>query len=267
MMSCRSRSNRWPVFLAGCAVQAVLHLGVPVAARAQAQSGISSSGQTQSGANSKSWRLRHPVLFDTLIGTAGGAAVGCALGAAAQSSDDVSCGYLAAPFGLLGAAIGVVPGLITERRNERDPLSLEDLQRRVKPGTRVLVMNAGGDPTAGKVVDVSGDSLTLRSEDGTTTTIANAAATWHLRSDSLKNGILIGAALGAAIAVANYKDGAGAGAITGVPIWALIGALTDRAIRHQRLTMNEPAGHASANVTVSPWLAKRSGGFAVAVGF
>ena len=73
----------------------------------------------------------------------------------------------------------------------------------------------------------------MRSMDGTTTTLAGQTSTWHLTSDSLKNGMLIGAALGAAVAVFNYKDGASAaGAITGVPIWALIFTLVDRGFKH-----------------------------------
>lgn len=266
MTSCRSRSNRLLVFLAGFGVQGLLNLGVPVDAHAQAPSGVSFPGQTQSGASSKSWRQRHPVLFDTLIGTAAGAAAGCALGAAAHDSE-VSCGYLVAPFGLLGAAIGVVPGLATERRNERDPMSFDELRRRVKPGTAVVVVNPGRARTAGKVLDISGDALTIRAVDGSTATLTSGAATWHLVSDSLKNGIVIGAAVGAVAAVVNYKDGAGAGAITGVPIWALIGALADRAIKHQVVTVDEHAGRPSAFLRLSPWLGKRSGGVALSVAF
>ena len=252
-MNARRWSTRPVLCLAGFAMQGLLHLGAPADAQAQTQG------------PEKSWRQRHPVMFDTLIGTAAGAAVGCALGAASHS--EVSCGYLAAPFGLLGAAIGVVPGLATERRNERNPLSFEDVHRRVKTGTTVVFVNARGETTAGKVVDVSGDVLTMRSEDGSTRALTSGAGLWHLTSDSLKNGIVIGAAIGGVISVANYKDGAGAGAITGVPIWALIGALADRAFGHQVLTANEEAPGSSATLQVSPWFGKRSGGVALSLGF
>jgi hypothetical protein len=265
-MSCRSRSNRLLLLMAGFAVQGLLNLGAPADAHAQTQAGVAFSSQTQSGAPPKSWRQRHPVLFDTLVGTAAGAAAGCALGAAAHDSE-VSCSYLVAPFGLLGATIGVVPGLATERRNARDPLSFDEVRLRVKPGMNVVAVNAAGHKTAGKVADVSGDSVTMRAIDGTTATLTSRASTWHLVSDSLKNGILIGAAVGTAAAVVNYKDGAGAGAITGVPIWALIGALADRAFNHQVLTVDEHAGSPSAFLKLSPRLGKRSGGIALSVTF
>ena len=204
--------------------------------------------------------------FDTLIGTAAGAAGGAALGVA--NDVDVPWPYLAAGYGLLGAAIGVVPGMVTERRNERDPLLADDLRRRVKNGTTIVIVNAQGQRTVGKVVDVSGDSVTMRAADGTTTTLPVGRGTWHLRSDSLKNGILIGAAIGSVAAVVNYKDGApAAGAVAGIGIWALIGALADRAFGHQVLTATDGAIGSSAIFKVTPWVGKRSGGVAFSVGF
>jgi hypothetical protein len=268
MISFRIRSNRVVVFLAGLVVQGVLNLGAPAVAHAQAPSGISSSGQTQSGAPPKSWRQRHPVLFPTLIGTAVGAAAGCALGAAAPSSETVSCAFLAPPYGLLGAAVGVVPGMITEKRNERDPLSFDDVRRRVKAGTNVIVIDQSRRQTIGKVVAVAADSVTMRSMDGTTTTLAGQTSTWHLTSDSLKNGMLIGAAFGAAVAVANYKGEANAaGAITAVPIWSLIFTLVDRGFKHEKLIVGEQPASSSASVTLLPWFGPRSGGFALSASF
>ena len=255
-------TNRSVTYLVGLALSASWSLGAPVDARAQTVS------QNQGGTQAKSWRQQHPVLFATLIGTAAGAAVGCALGAAAQDTDEVSCPYLVAPFGLLGAAVGVVPGMITERRNERDPVSFDDVRRRVKTGTSVIVIDQSRRQIAGKVVEVTADSVTMRAMDGTTTTLAGQASTWHLTSDSLTNGMLIGAAVGAVVAVVNYKDGASAGgAITGVPIWALIGTLADRAIKHQKLMAGESAGGSSASVEVRPWFGPRAGGIALSASF
>jgi len=266
-MSFRSRTNRVVVFLAGLAVQGVLNLGAPAVAYAQTP-GLSSSGRTQSGAPPKSWRQRHPVLFPTLIGTAAGAAAGCALGAAAHTSETVSCGFLAAPYGLLGAAIGVVPGMLAERRNERDPLSFDDVSRRVKTGTNVIVVDQGRRQTTGRVLNVTADSLTIRAMDGTTMTMAGQTSSWHLTSDSLKNGMLIGAAFGAAVAVFNYKDGANAaGAITAVPIWSLIFTLVDRGFKHEKLIVGEQPASSSAAVTVLPWFGPRSGGVALSASF
>jgi hypothetical protein len=250
----RRWSHRPAVYLAAIAVHGLLHLGAPANAHAQVST------------QDKSWRERHPVAFDTLIGTAAGAAAGAALGVA--NDVDVPWPYLAAGYGLLGAAIGVVPGMVTERRNERDPLSADDLRRRVKNGTTIVIVNAQGQRTVGKVVDVSGDSVTMRAADGTTTTLPVGRGTWHLRSDSLKNGTLIGAAIGSVAAVVNYKDGApAAGAVAGVGIWALLGALADRAFGHQVLTATDGAIGSSAIFKVTPWVGKRSGGVAFSVGF
>ena len=131
-MSFRSRSNRVVVFLAGFAVQGVLNLGAPAVAHAQTPPGISSSARPRVAHHQK----------------AGGNGTRCCSrpssepqpeprrdahwAAAAQSSETMSCGLLAAPYALLGAAIGVVPGMIAERRNERDPLSFDEVRRRVK---------------------------------------------------------------------------------------------------------------------------------------
>ena len=260
MTNFRCWTNRSATYLMAFALSASWSLWAPVDARAQ-------TALQNQRTPAKSWREQHPLLFPTLIGTAAGAAAGCALAAAVDNSEEISCGLLAAGYGLLGAAVGVVPGLVTERRNERDPVSFDDVRHRVRAGTNVIGVQSRRQ-IAGKVVEVTADSVTMRAMDGTTTTLAGQSSTWHLTSDSLKNGMLIGAAVGAAAAVVNYKDGASAGgAITGVPIWALIGTLVDRAIKHQKLVVGEPVSGSSASVKVLPWLGRRSGGIAVSTSF
>jgi len=256
-MNLRRWSQQHFVYLAGFAVHSLIQVGAPAVAHAQTQT------------PEKSWRQRHPMAFDTLVGAAAGAAAGCALGATADDSEEYPCALLIGPYALLGAAIGSVPGMITERRNQRDAVSFDELRRRVKRGTRVIVEQGGQRRTVGKVLEVSGDSVIVRSPDDTsTTTLSDRGTTWHLTSDSLNNGILIGAAFGTAVAVFNYKDGAGAaGAIAGVPIWALIGALTDRAFGHPVLTATDGAASRSVSFNVSPWMGKRSGGLSVSLGF
>jgi F0F1-type ATP synthase assembly protein I len=122
-----------------------------------------------------------------------------------------------------------LPGMITERHHEADALSFADLRQRLKSGTRVIIVEGRQRTVIGKVVEVSGDSITVRAPDNSSSAVLPGQGTaWHLRTDSLINGTLIGAAFGAVISVANYQNGVGAGAISGVPIWALIGVLTDR---------------------------------------
>src|SRR5262245_43759345 len=190
MTQIRCWTNRSFVYVVGSVLPAFLSIGAPIDARAQTRFDIvvpaepvvaaqTTAAQTQGVARTKSWRERHPVAFATLIGTAAGAAVGCGLGAAAPHSDEVSCAYLAAPFGLLGAAIGVVPGMVIERRNQREPLSFDEVQRRVKAGTTVIVVGQGGQQTAGKVVAVATDSLTMRSRDGVPISLRSQPSTWH----------------------------------------------------------------------------------------
>ncbi len=258
------RTSRTFSYLAGFLLTALINFGAPSDAGA-AERKEQPGRQNQNGED-QSWRDQHPMLFATLIGTAAGAAAGCALGAARQHAEDVSCPYLMAPFGLLGAAIGSVSGMATERRHERNPVTFAAVKRRVKSGTLVMKVSQGRRETVGRVVDASGDSLVVRAGDGTTTTIAGSTTTWQLRSDSLTNGILIGAGVGTAGAVFNYKDGAGAGALIGVPIWALIGALTDRAFKHERLLVD--AGPArSASIRVIPWFGFRHAGIALHAAF
>ena len=261
MTNVRCWTNRSATYLGAFALSASWSLWAPVEARAQA------ALQNQ-GTPATSWRQQHPMLFPTLIGTAGGAAVGCALAVSLDNQEEIPCPLLAAGYGLLGAAIGSVPGMVAEHRGERDPLSFDEVRHRVKSGTTVIGVDQGGRQIAGKVMDVTADSVTVRATDGTTTTLTGQASTWHLTSDSLKNGILIGAAVGAVAAVLNYKDGAPtAGAIAGVGMYTLIGALADRAVRHQKLIVGERAAVTSASIKLLPWFGRRSGGIALTTSF
>jgi len=55
--------------------------------------------------------------------------------------------------------------MITERHHEADALSFADLRQRLKSGTRVIVVEGRQRTVIGKVVEVSGDSITVRAPD------------------------------------------------------------------------------------------------------
>jgi hypothetical protein len=278
MTSFRSSVRRAAPFLV--AIITLLVVGVPVNAQAQLRFDAALGLVDPTAANSqaaplasrgqeweaRSWRERHPLGFPTLIGTAAGAAIGCWLGAATQTYEEVSCAYLAPPFGLLGAAIGVVPGMVMEKQHENHSLSFNEVRRQVKPGTPVVAFVQGRRETLGRVVAVAGNGLTVRAMDGSTSNMSGREGTWHFRTDSLKNGILIGTAIGAVATVVNYRE-AGSGAISGVPIWALIGALADRAISHRRLVLNEPSDTSAASFRFEPRLGVHSAGLALHASF
>src|SRR5262245_31436788 len=132
-------------YMVGSVLTALLSIGAPTEARAQtrfdivvpaepAVAGQTTAGQTQGVARTKNWRERHPVAFATLIGAAAGAAVGCGLGAAAQNSEDVSCAYLAAPFGLLGPPIAFYPAWWQDGATRQGRCRLKEYNVASKPG-------------------------------------------------------------------------------------------------------------------------------------
>jgi hypothetical protein len=275
MTNVRCWTNRSVTYLVGFALQSTLSLGAPHRASAQTRFDVTpdvsapggqANPQTQGGGPSKSWPRRHPVLIATMIGAAAGGVAGCKLGSSG-GNPDVSCEFYVAPFAFLGAGIGLAVGWAASPHTGPIPLSPNNVQRYVKHGQKVVVDKNGRDQTIGKVAEVSGDAITIAYNDGTTKTFGNVALTAQVKPDSLKNGLLIGAAPGALIAAAAYKDGAGAAGMLAIPLWALIGAGVDKLIRHDELIMGDQGGGSSPSIAVLPSLGRRSGGVALSVKF
>jgi hypothetical protein len=95
--------------------------------------------------------------------------------------------------------------------------SFEDVQRRVKTGQTVRVTERTGQQTTGKVAEVSPSSLTLVTEETTRDAAGNERRTWTgrrtfveatiselRRPNSVVNGALIGAGVGAGLSLWDY---------------------------------------------------------------
>jgi len=108
---------------------------------------------------------------------------------------------------------------------------------RLRSGTRVYLNAKGGDELKGKVVSVSGKAVELRVNGGVVTVAKDNVLTIHLarRGPRLKRAFIgaaagagIGAGVGAGMVAATKSDGlaAAAGFLYGIPVGAVVGAVT-----------------------------------------
>ena len=108
---------------------------------------------------------------------------------------------------------------------------------RLRSGTRVYLNARGGDELKGKVVSVSGKAVELRVNGGVFTVAKDNVLTIHLarRGPRLKRAFIgaaagagIGAGVGAGVVAATKSDGlaAAAGFLYGIPVGAVVGAVT-----------------------------------------
>jgi hypothetical protein len=108
---------------------------------------------------------------------------------------------------------------------------------RLRSGTRVYLNAKGGDELKGKVVSVSGKAVELRVNGGVVTVAKDNVLTIHLarRGPRLKRAFIgaaagagIGVGVGAGVVAATKSDGlaAAAGFLYGIPVGAVVGAVT-----------------------------------------
>jgi hypothetical protein len=77
--------------------------------------------------------------------------------------------------------------------------SFDQLDTRLKPGDRVWVTDAAGREVEGKIQSLSPDALTLKGDGPRKFAASEVSAIRQRREDSLKNGALIGLAVGSAL--------------------------------------------------------------------
>jgi hypothetical protein len=156
--------------------------------------------------------------------------------------------------------------------------SFDQLGVLVTPGDHIRVVDVAGRETAGRISQLSRDTLVLVTDAGPRQLgEADVATIRQRRDDPLKNGAVIGAVAGTAygvlgVFVARLIDDSelGAGrATTGVlfctGIGAAIGAGIDALITRQRVIYQRPA--AGSKVSVSPLLGRGRRGAALSVRF
>ena len=153
--------------------------------------------------------------------------------------------------------------------------SFEELQPMLHTGQTVIVTDAAGQRTKGKVTLVSPSSFAMSAGDKSQT-FGNEALSAHFGRDGLKNGIQIGGGVGVLAAVLAAEGYTGGDDLVDLAVYSVlcvpagigIGALVDWAFRHDELHVDyQRIGSSSRSVKVSPWLGRQTGGVALSIGF
>jgi len=129
----------------------------------------------------------------------------------------------------------------------------------------VYVLDRSGAETKGSLVSLTHSALVVRTDTGSRTFDLADVVRIHRQGDSLKNGAIIGAVVGAVSGVALAGDcspsqaGCGGGGrvalvLTGIGVWAAIGAGIDALIPGRTLiwTPNSSTGTGGLTLVLSP---------------
>ena len=156
--------------------------------------------------------------------------------------------------------------------------SFDQLGVLVKPGDKISVVDGSGREAAGRIGQLSRDTLILFTEAGPRQFGEVEVATIRQRrGDSLQNGAVIGAVAGAAYfatAIALLRDGDGGGVIVGAAVaggvlYAGMGAAAgvgiDALITRRQVIYQKAAGE--KRISVSPLFSRGRRGAAVTVTF
>jgi hypothetical protein len=154
--------------------------------------------------------------------------------------------------------------------------SFEQLQILVKPGDTVTVVDATGVETRGRIAELSRSTLALLAEGTRRELSENDVRTIkQLRTDSLANGALYGAAGGAAFAttalIVFADEGLDASEVVIVlgvyaAIGTGIGVCVDALIRRQHLIyLRQPTS--GPQMSIAPWLTSQQKGVLVSLRF
>jgi hypothetical protein len=155
------------------------------------------------------------------------------------------------------------------------PASFRDLQFLVAPGDRVVVVDATGAETKGRISELDGSTLSIKSGDGERRFREDDVVIIRQRQhDSVLNGVLIGAGVGAGLGlISELTCGAldeycpYTGIVTiGSAMWGtFMGATIDLLHRTRRDVFRRAADPASKSLTVAPLVARRGAGAQVAL--
>lgn len=183
----------------------------------------------------------------------------------------------AIPFRL---AVLVLAGMLLSDRAGAQPAatSFEELPGILTVGQRIVVSDAAGRRTTGVVADVTPQTIVVRRRDEfgatRTETFDSQSVAQIRRTDSLWNGILIGAGVGVGVTVGVARQRCGAadpecsanvGSRAGVilvPAAAAVGALIDRLIGNELVYRGSSRASASS-VTIVPRVGRHGIGLSV----
>lgn len=143
--------------------------------------------------------------------------------------------------------------------SSRQAASLAAVEARVPVGDVVYVTDASGATIKGALASVTGDVMRVRIRtDVREMAAADIRRVQWQRRDSLLNGVLIGAAIGAApgiyflITDPNECTGLCPEEWAAVGISAAVGGLVDRAVRQRTTVYEAPPGDRSRSVAIAP---------------
>ena len=161
----------------------------------------------------------------------------------------------------------------TPPANAQTASSFEQLGLLVRSGDRVTVTDSAGREQTGSIIDLSRTMLTLRIDGARhdfRPTSVSTIRQW--RSDSLKQGALIGLAAGAVTAAAffvPYPESSGSVTAVFVGLFAAagtgVGVGIDALIPTRQVIFRSPT--AARRVTVAPILTSNRQGVGVSIGF
>jgi hypothetical protein len=154
--------------------------------------------------------------------------------------------------------------------------SFEQLQILVKPGDNIYVKDATGSTIKGRIADLSPSSLSLvvkGQRQAFSQIDVHEIRQW--RGDSLKNGALIGAAVGGGITLISFAAypcyDCGAEVVAGVALSAGIGAAVgvglDALIPSKQLIFFNPSRSTAGKFQIKPILNRSNKGVKVAFSF
>jgi len=155
------------------------------------------------------------------------------------------------------------------------PTSFRDLQFLVGPGDRVVVVDARGVQTKGRISELDGSTLSIKSgKDERRFREDDVVVIRQRNHDSVLNGVIIGAAVGAGLGLISELSCSAmdeycpyTGIVTiGSAVWGTFAGVTvDLLHRTQRDVFRRGADPASKSVTVAPLVARRGAGAQVAL--
>jgi hypothetical protein len=156
------------------------------------------------------------------------------------------------------------------------PASFADLQFLVEPGDRVTVVDATGAETKGRISELDGSALSITSGHGERRFRQDDVVVIRQRKqDSLRNGMISGAAIGGGLGVVSELISCGGRddycsyvgvATVGSAIWGMfMGMAADVLHTTPRDVFRRGPDPASKSVTVAPLVARRAAGAQVAV--
>ena len=173
----------------------------------------------------------------------------------------------------LFAALGFAQAALASAQTV--PATFTDLQFLVRPGDRVMVVDATGTETAGRISELETSVLSITSREGERRFRQDdVIVIRQLKQDSLRNGIAIGAAIGAGLGLVSEISCGGNDEYCGELRWltiattmwgAAIGTLADLVHRTPRDVFRHGPNPGSNTLSVGPLVGHRTAGAQVAL--